>query len=332
MTDNGAGIGARSDRVQTNSAMTCAKKYPTDTSFGSVAAPTENCRSGRATSSPSPMLLPTMSKAPVTILPLSCRAATAPRNPAAKTVPKITINSNTLHKVQRAKFQTASAPRTNDIDDDLSNILDIPIIFAKDGDNLGIVEKAPNPGQNHLPISIEPVDNKVKRLGSTTKVVLISNKQDKSKLPSHQGVAQVILQSRSQNTPRNIGTSWNGGLQIQSVSRPNPPAMKYTKIILTKRNYGMSMTNNSSAEKNERMVTSKGPPIVPGFKETTNDDLEIEDAIKTNIIERRFVTIPEIDLTSPTKSQHGGEPSPRTSVARTLGTDEVIQPQSELDG
>jgi len=121
-------------------------------------------------------------------------------------------------------------------------------------------------------------------------------------------MAQVILQSsRSQNSLKSIGTGWNGaGLQTLPRSS-NPPTIKYTKIILAKRNYAFSTTNNN----NEQLISRKSPQMVTESlsRVTTSDDLEIEDAIKKNIIERKMLSIPEIDLTSPTKIQPENEPS-----------------------
>ncbi|KAL0118088.1 hypothetical protein PUN28_009039 [Cardiocondyla obscurior] len=233
-----------------------------------------------------------------------------------KTMPKITVNANNLQRLQKGKPQGAQKQSLgNDIDDDLGNILDIPIIFAKDDDNLSNINKMPVVTQTTL--TKEPQERP--KLNSTTKVVLISNKQDK--LPNKLGAAsaqtvicpnmpvqnlnQLILQTRSQNS----GVSAKSRIGVPIENRLVQPTIKYTKIILAKRNSQPVQQN----EKTEQIATRKisedinAPKILTFEKSehrfvqaqssllsTNHDDridniLEIEDAIKTNIIERKYI-------------------------------------------
>lgn len=296
------------------------------------------------------MMLPITNKTPITILPLSSQRAKALGKSHTKAVPKITLNSHNLHKSHCALQSSFSLKKSLDIDEDLGNILDIPIIFAKDGESLGLIEKAPTPpAQMH----VEPPEKTIKRLGPTTKVVLISNKQDRTKTinqPSTNFVRpsisnqittshQVILHPRSSQTqsPISIGADWHG-LPLQTVPRSNNQStIKYTKIILAKRNSDIAnnstrnepivltktiskVANPTIQEKTEHRYAASIPITVTTSNLPVNDALEIEDVIKTNIIERKFVTIPEIDLTSPIKKQAVEETSVLANVPHQTDT------------
>ncbi|XP_018361440.1 PREDICTED: KAT8 regulatory NSL complex subunit 3 isoform X2 [Trachymyrmex cornetzi] len=250
-----------------------------------------------------------------------------------KTMPKITVNTTNLQKLQKGKSQSIQKRNiANDIDDDLGNILDIPIIFAKDDDNLSNINKMPVVTQ----ATLAKESQERPKLNSTTKVVLISNKQDKlQQMPNKLGAAtqavicsnmpvqnlnQLILQTRSQNS--NISAKSRVGTPLEN--RLVQPTMKYTKIILAKKNSQPSQQN----ERDEQMITTKkimedinAPKILTFEKNehrfvqaqssthlpasTTNYDdhnidnvIEIEDVIKKNIIERKYIPAPAIDETS----------------------------------
>jgi hypothetical protein len=238
-----------------------------------------------------------------------------------KAMPKITLNANNLQRLQKAKPQNIQKKNiANDLDDDLGNILDIPIIFAKDDDNLSGIDKMPVVTQT-MPTK-EPQERP--KLHNTTKIVLISNKQDNKlqQTPNSkcgttstqavicpnipmQNLNRLVLQTRSQNT--NVSAKTKVGMPIDN--RLMQPAVKYTKIILAKRKAQPTIHN----ERNEQIIaarTSEDAPKILTFqkdedryvqtqscKTSTNYDdpfadnvLEIEDAIKTNIIERSKYT------------------------------------------
>lgn len=249
-----------------------------------------------------------------------------------KTMPKITVNANNLQRLQKGKPQSVQKRNiANDIDDDLGNILDIPIIFAKDDDNLSNINKMPMMTQTTL----AKESQERPKLNNTTKVVLISNKQDKlQQIPNKLGTAstqtvicpnmpvqnlnQLILQTRSQNS----GISAKSRVGMPLENRLVQPTVKYTKIILAKRNLQPAQQN----EKGEQVIATKkvpedinAPKILtfeknehrfvqaqPSATSTNYDDhrmdsvLEIEDAIKTNIIERKYIPTPAIDEISTT--------------------------------
>ncbi|XP_071654119.1 uncharacterized protein Rcd1 isoform X1 [Temnothorax longispinosus] len=272
-------------------------------------------------SAPSSVIVP-FSGQSSNFLPLSNKLKISQKS--MKTMPKITVNANNLQRLQKGKPQSVQKRNVaNDIDDDLGNILDIPIIFAKDDDNLSNINKMPVMTQTTL--AKEPQERP--KLNNTTKVVLISNKQDKlqsNKLGaastqavicpnmSVQNLNQLILQTRSQNS----GVSARSRVGVPLENRLVQPTVKYTKIILAKR--------NSQTERGEQVVATKkipedinAPKILTFEKNehrfvqaqsstasTNYDDhcadnmLEIEDAIKTNIIERKYVPAPAIDETS----------------------------------
>ncbi|XP_014485013.1 PREDICTED: KAT8 regulatory NSL complex subunit 3 [Dinoponera quadriceps] len=249
---------------------------------------------------------------------------------SVKAMPKITVNANNLQRLQKGKpaQQQAVSPRKNlDIDDELGNILDIPIIFAKDDDSLGnAVDKVP--AMKVQPKEQTPPERPKLNTTTTTttKVVLISNKQDKlqqaqqSKLAASsavicpanvQNLNHLILQARSQQN------SSNGGNNVASTvkSRVGPgmesrlmqPTVKYTKIILAKRNTLPPQQQSKRPGEQAATTLDDAPKILTFEKDDdrfvqashsvpTYDDpfagnvLEIEDAIKTNIIERKYAS------------------------------------------
>ena len=338
--------GGNNDRHKdTNWTLPCPKKYIPDT------ATTENSRNNRVLSST--MSIPMTNKTPITILPLT--GGTKSTTSVGKSVPKITINSNNANKARGVTKIISTARKnispSNEIDDELGNIFDIPIIFAKEGDNLSMIEKATNSlGQIHHSVpnnAIEPVEKSVKRLSSATKLVLISNKQDKMKSSQQFGQkimrqmgnqahgTQVLLQARSQISPMTIAT--NGNTSVTRVSN-QPTTIKYTKIILSKRNSGIQYSTSNVANgrvlaRNDEqvVVTKSGGSNVFGATITTeaknlscdkneisaminvnNDDNEIVDVARqdiNNVIERKSLKITEIDLTSPTKNQDATDSS-----------------------
>lgn len=276
---------------------------------------------------PSSMIVP-FSGQSSSFLPLSNKLKISQKS--MKAMPKITVNANNLQKLQKGKPQGVQKRSiANDIDDDLGNILDIPIIFAKDDDSLSNLNKMPVVTQATL--AKEPPERP--KLNNTTKVVLISNKQDKlQQMPNKLGAAptqavicpnmpvqnlnQLILQTR------NSGVTAKSRVGIPLENRLVQPTVKYTKIILAKRNSQLAQQN----ERVEQVVTTKkivedvsAPKILTFEKNehrfvqaqpstvsttiTNYDDhrmdnvLEIEDAIKKNIIERKYIPAPAIDET-----------------------------------
>lgn len=278
-------------------------------------------------SAPPSMIVPFNSQSTGNILPLSNNKLKISHK-SIKTMPKITVNANNLQRLQKGKPQGVQKKNiTNEIDDDLGNILDIPIIFAKDDDNLSSIDKIPVVTQTAL----TKESQERPKLNNTTKVVLISNKQDKlQQTPNKIGAApaqaiicpnipvqnlnQLILQTRAQNS----GILAKNRIGMPMENRLVQPTVKYTKIILAKRN-PQSIQQN---EKGEQVVATKtvedtGPKILTFEKDehryvqaqssrTTTDSLsetnpltdnvlEIEDAIKTNIIERKYLSAPAVD-------------------------------------
>lgn len=266
---------------------------------------------------PPSVIVPFNSQNSGNVLPLSNKLKLSHKS--MKTMPKITVNANNLQRLQKGKVVQSIQKKnivTNDIDDDLGNILDIPIIFAKDDDNLSSIDKIPIVTQ--AAPAKEPQERP--KLSSTTKVVLISNKQDKQMptkpviCPNMQNLNQLILQTRSQNS----GISVKNRMPIEN--RLVQPAIKYTKIILAKRNSQSTqqnergeqqmiattkITENMNAPKiltferdEHRYVQAQSSKASINYDDTLMDNvLEIEDAIKTNIIERKYVS--PIDTTSP---------------------------------
>ena len=261
----------------------------------------------------------------VTLLPFSNKAKSLEKS--VKIIPKITVNN--LSRTQRLKPES---PTKNFLNDDLGNILDIPIIFAKDGESINSIEKAPPlPQVSITSVPENSFPQKNPRLGPT-KVVLISNKQDKSQPAgkfinpqrqailrqnlTNQNLNHVLLQPRTQNP---VITS-RPSLPVQNSARAAQSTVKYTKIILAKRNslpganykdkgepVILTKTNQKistprifSTEKNEHRYSQVIPKILEGFDDEL---LEIEDAIKTNIIERK-VDLPATDSALPKEKVH----------------------------
>lgn len=278
-------------------------------------------------SAPSSMIVPFNSQNSG-FLPLSNKLKISQKS--MKTMPKITVNTTNLQKLQKGKSQSIQKRNiANDIDDDLGNILDIPIIFAKDDDNLSNINKIPVVTQ----ATLAKESQERPKLNNTTKVVLISNKQDKlQQMPNKLGATstqavicpnlpvqnlnQLILQTRSQNS--NISAKGRVGMPLEN--RLVQPTVKYTKIILAKRNSQPAQQN----ERDEKVIMTKkimedinAPKILTFEKNehrfvqaqsstasTTNYDdhnmdnvIEIEDAIKKNIIERKYIPAPAINET-----------------------------------
>ncbi|XP_054001417.1 KAT8 regulatory NSL complex subunit 3 [Hylaeus anthracinus] len=290
----------------------------------------------------SSVIVPLSSHNSGTILPLSNKLKTTHKS--MKIMPKITVNASSLQRIHKAKPQTVQKNCvTNDIDDDLGNILDIPIIFAKDDDNLNSIEK--NPPLSHVAVSMDMHEKGTSKLNSNTKVVLISNKQDKLQQTTNkfatpstqtiicpnvgvQNLNHVILQTRPQNS-----TIAKTKTTIPIQSRANQATIKYTKIILAKRNSQLSL----QTDKNEPVIVTKTvekvniPTLLSLDKNehkyaqitskqlTKNDDklrdelFEIEDAIKMNIIERKYIPMQRIDL--PTNQDKIKQTSPETKLS-----------------
>ncbi|XP_012153364.1 reduction in Cnn dots 1 isoform X2 [Megachile rotundata] len=302
---------------------TCNNNNSHNTTCGNVIMVENSVNTKPACSS---VIVPLSSHNTGSILPLSNKIKVTHKS--TKTMPKITVNASNLqriHKPQAAQKNTL----VNDIDDELGNILDIPIIFAKDDDNLNSIEKNLPLSQTTTPLDI--YEKSTSKLSTNTKVVLISNKQDKLQqttnkfvTPSTQAIIcpnvgvqnlnHVILQTKSQNpTISKVKTT----LPIQT--RTNQPTVKYTKIILAKRNSQLTHQN----EKNEQVVVTKTIDKINTSKLlnfdkneirytqitskqlSNNDDnfvdetLEIEEAIKMNIIERKHTPVhTPVDLPS----------------------------------
>lgn len=277
-------------------------------------------------SAPSSVIVP-FSTQSSGFLPLSNKLKISQKS--MKTMPKITVNANNLQRLQKGKSHNIQKRNiANDIDDDLGNILDIPIIFAKDDDNLNNINKIPVVTQ----ATLAKESQERPKLNNTTKVVLISNKQDKLQVPNKLGTTstqavicpnmpvqnlnQLILQTRSQSS----GVSAKNRVGVPLENRLIQPTVKYTKIILAKRNSQPGQQNERSEqvvatkkipeeisapkiltfEKNEhRFVQAQPSTTSTSYNDHRTDDiLEIEDAIKTNIIERKYIPAPAIDETS----------------------------------
>ncbi|XP_017889717.1 KAT8 regulatory NSL complex subunit 3 [Ceratina calcarata] len=257
----------------------------------------------------SPMIVPISSHGSGTIVPLSNKLKVAQ---STKTMPKITVNASNLQRIHKPQIVQKHS-LVNEIDDDLGNILDIPIIFAKDDDNLNSIEKSPSVSQT-VPVDVH--EKNPTKLTSNTKVVLISNKQDKQSAnkfvtPSQaiicpnantQNLNHIILQTKHQNPV----LSKTKTIPIQT--RSSQPTVKYTKIILAKRNsqtyqndkseqviltkpldkMNAKLLNVDASEHRYAQVTTKSKIE----DNTIGETLEIEDAIKMNIIERKRIELP----------------------------------------
>ncbi|KOC63700.1 hypothetical protein WH47_00768 [Habropoda laboriosa] len=273
----------------------------------------------------SSVIVPLSSHSTGTILPLSNKLKVTHKS--TKTMPKITVNTSNLQRIHKPQTVQKNS-LVDEIDDELGNILDIPIIFAKDDDNLNSIEKNPSLSQA-IPIDVR--EKSTPKLSSNTKVVLISNKQDKLQQTTNkfvtptqtiicpnvavQNLNHVILQTKSQNP-----TLSKTKATIPIQTRSNQPTVKYTKIILAKRNSQLAHQN----DKNEQVIVTKtidkiNTPKLLNFdknehryaqiapKQSTRNEnnildeaLEIEDAIKMNIIERKHIPVQRVDLPSQT--------------------------------
>ncbi|KAG7190135.1 hypothetical protein KM043_006267 [Ampulex compressa] len=311
-----------------------------NTSCGNIIM-VDNSLNAKAASSP--VIVPFSSHNPGSILPLSNKLKVSQKS--MKVMPKITVNACNLQRIQKAKSQTMQKKALiNEMDDDLGNILDIPIIFAKDDDNLNCIEKIPSLSQVTLPVDTS--EKIIPKLNNTAKVVLISNKQDKIQQVSNnlvnstqtilcpsmpvQNLNHVILQARSQHST----VAGKTRCSVQMQTRSNQPTVKYTKIILAKRNSPSSCPPDKSEqiivtksgdksnvpkllklEKNEHEYAQMPSKLMSKFENKFLDnDLEIEDAIKTNVIERKYLPISEIDLMSPTKIDCTKRPKTKTQL------------------
>lgn len=278
----------------------------------------------------SSVIVPLNSHNSGTILPLSNKIKVTHKS--TKTMPKITVNTSNLQRIHKPQTVQKNS-LVNDIDDELGNILDIPIIFAKDDDNLNSIEK--NPPLSQTTMSLDVYEKNSSKLSSNTKVVLISNKQDKLQqtankfvTPSTQAIIcpnvpvqnlnHVILQTKPQNP-----TISKTKTTIPIQTRTNQPTVKYTKIILAKRNSQLTHQNDKNEQvivtkttdkvntskllnldKNEHRYTQISTKQLPKNDDNFIDEtLEIEDAIKMNIIERKHTPVhTPVDLSSQVSS------------------------------
>lgn len=312
---------------------------------------------------PSSVIVPLNSQSTASILPLSNKLKISHKS--MKAMPRITVNASNLHKLQQKGKPQSTVQKNptanNDLDDDLGNILDIPIIFAKDDDSLSQIDKVPVVAQTTALVR-EPQERP--KLSGTTKVVLISNKQDKLQqaqqqkfgaitttataaaataaqavicpagMSGLQNLNHLILQTRTQSgnasSSSSSAASSRIGMMTPMENRPaTQPTVKYTKIILAKRNTQPSQQQQQNKRTTgEPMIVAKRteetlmdapskiltferdenrymqvPPTSNGFTSYENpfadNVLEIEDAIKTNIIERKYVFTPALDEASP---------------------------------
>ncbi|XP_033362001.1 KAT8 regulatory NSL complex subunit 3 [Bombus vosnesenskii] len=263
-----------------------------------------------------------------TILPLSNKLKVTQKS--TKSMPKITVNASNLQRIHKSQTVQKNS-FVNEIDDELGNILDIPIIFAKDDDNLNSIEKSSSLSQT---MAVDIHEKTIPKLNSNTKVVLISNKQDKLQQSNKfvtpctqavlcpnvavQNLNHVILQTNPQTS-----TLSKTKTTIPIQTRSNQPTVKYTKIILAKRN-SQSVHQN---DKNEQVIVTKTVDKINAskllnfdknehryaqiaIKQTANNEdnivdeaLEIEDAIKMNIIERKHVPLQRVDLSLQTSDK-----------------------------
>ncbi|XP_057339743.1 KAT8 regulatory NSL complex subunit 3 [Microplitis mediator] len=209
----------------------------------------------------------------ITILPWSSKIKNSFKNDSD--LPKITPvgNKNPWEKTnhQQSTSSLNKNPPLEIDDDDLGNILDIPIIFAKDDDNLNAIEKSPI----SLPLttSSDTGQQKINKI-NPTKVVLLSNKEGKvyhrptkatptNKTDQEQSqqdslVNRVIFQRRMQNSTMS-SVNWNNAPRNQTSatqSGANQPPMKYTKIILSKRQNPSTLTTNYT----DQVVLTKNTP------------------------------------------------------------------------
>ncbi|KAG8035465.1 hypothetical protein G9C98_006911 [Cotesia typhae] len=194
----------------------------------------------------------------ITILPWSNKIKNSLKND--EKLPKITPinNKNQWEKTQQPLIK--NNPSLEVDDDDLGNILDIPIIFAKDDDNLNAIEKAP---PIYLPLTTinDSIQQKSVNKINPTKVVLLSNKEgkvyqrptnkitptkkiDQNSNQSDSLVNRVVFQRRMQNSSMSSNQSSSSGSNQQPV--------KYTKIILSKR-----QNSGTSTKYTDQVVLTK---------------------------------------------------------------------------
>ncbi|OXU26276.1 hypothetical protein TSAR_002472 [Trichomalopsis sarcophagae] len=114
------------------------------------------------------------------------------------------------------QFNETPQMTPSSLDDDLGNILDIPIIIAKDGENLNNLEHLSPLPQTVTPVTLQSSEVKslpvINAVGN--KVVFINNKS--------------LISSTDAVSSTNTMTLSRPGLTTQ-------PTIKYTKIILTKK-------------------------------------------------------------------------------------------------
>ncbi|XP_066599701.1 KAT8 regulatory NSL complex subunit 3 [Prorops nasuta] len=242
------------DEIEHSTTISNTNNSSTNPASGNLVMITENFSNLKAASTP----VITSDHSTGAIFSLSNKLKKS--NKSLKAMPKITVNTNNLQRAQKNKLQ--HIPKTNllnEIDADLGNILDIPIIFAKDDDNINNMEKTPTALQ--IPSCLE--DKSLSKANNTTKVVLIKQEKHQQQtklppstqavicpnLPAH-GVNHVILQTR----PNITSIALTKRSSIQSISRSTHPTIKYTKIILTKRS---TLQSNQEIEKIEPVLLTK---------------------------------------------------------------------------
>lgn len=277
---------------------------------------------------------------PITIIPWSNKMSDIPK--FVQDQSKTTIDNCMIRKKSWKKSQalTENDMTALNLDDDLGNILDIPIIFAKDDESLNAIDKLPS-----VPLSIAGTsginDQSVTtKANPATRVVLLSNKDDKvhralTKITSKvhepgslQSITssentnhQVILQTRMQNSPSISTVDWSGG-PLRNISRPaNQPTIKYTKIILSKRNLG------SSTNSGEQVILTKHTRKIPNSQvlttstnqqryrqlpikvasttqvRNTQKNFQTDQRIKTKTVESKLTNISETDAIVSDKDQ-----------------------------
>ncbi|XP_034950017.1 KAT8 regulatory NSL complex subunit 3 [Chelonus insularis] len=245
---------------------------------------------------------------PITLVPWLSKTNNCQK--ISQTTPKITINQKNQWKEQQSSSTILNDNSSIDLDDELGNILDIPIIFAKDDDNLNIIEKTPSLSltsasdvcQQNVPPKVVP---------TTTKVVLLSNKEGKVYCPptkvhakiSEQTLIQpntssengnLIQRVRAQNS---LVSNWNNG-SSKNVSRSTNPTIKYTKIILSKRSSDVPNSSNDPVilkkntskrssyqvitdNKNQQLTTLPVKIISKWQKYSVEDTYNAQDIIET---------------------------------------------------
>ncbi|XP_015111591.1 KAT8 regulatory NSL complex subunit 3 [Diachasma alloeum] len=159
----------------------------------------------------------------MTIIPISNKLTAGDSN--AQKIP-LTASNNSWKKTE-----------TKDLSDDFGSILDIPIIFAKDDENLTVLEKTPPPV--NLRDTSRVHDNKHEQ-NPPTKVVLLSNKSGGN------STSKVDrLKSQNFNRPIVLRTPMQNNSSQGPTIKSNE-SVKYTKIILAKRN---TIINSNNSDK-----------------------------------------------------------------------------------